>query len=488
MYIGIDLGTTGVKVILVDKNGKMINSVTENYELLTPRPLWTEQNPDDWYQSTLRALKKCIQSNEEKIKALSFSGQMHGLVILDENNQVIRPAILWNDQRTIVETDYLNQHFTVEKLLAETGNVALTGFTAPKILWVKNNEPENFQKIKKIMLPKDYLVYKFTKKFVTDVSDISGSLLFNVKAKTYSKAMLAFLGLDIKQFPLVLESSEVVGELVHEAAKELNLPQSVKVIVGGGDQAIGAIGTGTVNDGDINISLGTSGVVFVASDNYSVDKKSFLHSFAHANHKYHLMGVTLAAAGSFKWWKESFFPHKSYDEIFNDLVKTNSDDTLYYLPYISGERSPLNNPFAKGTFSGFTANHKPENFSRAVIEGIVFSLRHCYDVIKSLNVNSKQIRITGGGAKNDHWCQMVADVFNIPVQKPVVTEGSSLGAAIMAMVGDGLFPDVFTACANIIKVEKEFVPKLDNVQIYQKKYQTYLLLAESVKPFFEKFK
>ena len=192
MYIGIDLGTTGVKVILVDKNGKMINSVTENYELLTPRPLWTEQNPDDWYQSTLRALKKCIQSNEEKIKALSFSGQMHGLVILDENDQVIRPAILWNDQRTIVETDYLNQHFTVEKLLAETGNVALTGFTAPKILWVKNNEPENFQKIKKIMLPKDYLVYKFTKKFVTDVSDISGSLLFNVKAKTYSKAMLAF--------------------------------------------------------------------------------------------------------------------------------------------------------------------------------------------------------------------------------------------------------------------------------------------------------
>ena len=284
-----------------------------------------------------------------------------------------------------------------------------------------------------------------------------------------------------------MESSEVVGELVHEAAKELNLPQSVKVIVGGGDQAIGAIGTGTVNDGDINISLGTSGVVFVASDNYSVDKKSFLHSFAHANHKYHLMGVTLAAAGSFKWWKESFFPHKSYDEIFNDLVKTNSDDTLYYLPYISGERSPLNNPFAKGTFSGFTANHKPENFSRAVIEGIVFSLRHCYDVIKSLNVNSKQIRITGGGAKNDHWCQMVADVFNIPVQKPVVTEGSSLVPQSWPWSGTAYFLMSLLPVQTSSRLKRNLSQSWIMFR-FTKKYQTYLLLAESVKPFFEKFK
>mgnify|MGYP000971723311 CR=1 FL=1 len=484
MYIGIDLGTTGVKVILVDKDGNVINSVTENYELLTPKPLWTEQNPEIWYNSTLEALKNCIRGYEERIKALSFSGQMHGLVILDKDDRVIRPAILWNDQRTIVETNEINNSITVEKLILETGNIALTGFTAPKILWVKNNEFKNFKNIRKIMLPKDYLVYKLTNKFVTDVTDISGSLLFNVENKIYSQTILDFLGINIKQLPKVLESNEVIGFIDKTILEELNIKNDVKVIVGGGDQAIGAIGTGTVNDGDINISLGTSGVVFVASDKYSVDKKSFIHSFAHANNKYHLMGVTLAAAGSFKWWKESFLPNKSYNEIFDDLVKTDIDDSIYYLPYISGERSPINNPLAKGTFCGFTSIHKIENFSRAVIEGVVYSLRHCYEVIKGLNGHSNQIRITGGGSKNDHWCQMVADIFNIEVQKPRVTEGSSLGAAIMAMVGDGLYKNVTDACRDIVKVEKEFIPNEKNVLIYQKKYACYLQLYENIKPFF----
>ncbi|MDD3999839.1 MAG: FGGY-family carbohydrate kinase, partial [Bacilli bacterium] len=295
---------------------------------------------------------------------------------------------------------------------------------------------------------------------------------------------LDFLEIKSEQLPRVLESSEVVGLLDAEISKELKIPQ-IKVIIGGGDQAMGAIGTGTVNDGDMNISLGTSGVVFVASDKYSVDKKSYLHSFAHANRKYHLMGVTLAAAGSFKWWKDKFLKEKTYDEIFAELLETKIDDSIYYLPYISGERSPINNPLAKGTFCGFTQVHKIENFSRAVIEGAVYSLRHCYEVIKSLNIKSEQIRITGGGSKNDHWCQMIADVFNIEVQKPQVTEGSSLGAAIMAMVGDGLFQDVFGACKEIIKVEKVFIPNVQNVAIYEKKYQCYLQLYEAVKPFFD---
>ena len=485
MYIGIDLGTTGVKVLLVDGRGNLLNSVTETYELLTPRPLWTEQNPGDWYESALRAIRKCIAGHETEIKALSFSGQMHGLVILDEADRIIRPALLWNDQRTISETDSLNREIGIENLLEETGNIALTGFTAPKILWVKNNEPENYRKIRKIMLPKDYRAYRFTGNFVSDVSDISGSLLFDVKNKTYSRKMLDFLGIDSGMLPKVLESKEVAGMLTEKVRGKLGIPQPVKVIVGGGDQAIGAVGTGTVSGGDINISLGTSGVVFVATDAYAADRKSFLHSFAHANGKYHLMGVTLAAAGSLKWWKESFRPEKSYDEIFSDLIKTESDDTLYYLPYIFGERSPVNNPLAKGTFSGFCATHGPEHFSRAVVEGVTFSLRHCYEAIKNLNIESKQIRITGGGAKNDHWCQMVADVFNIAVQRPAITEGSSFGAAIMAMVGDGLFPDVQEACADLVRVEKEFLPIAENVRIYEKKYRNYLRLYKNIEPFFE---
>ncbi|MDD4000957.1 MAG: FGGY family carbohydrate kinase, partial [Bacilli bacterium] len=254
MYLGVDLGTTGVKVILVNKEGKVINSVNENYELLTPRPLWTEQNPDVWYRCTLSALKKCLQSYEQEVKAISFSGQMHGLVILDNSDKIIRPAILWNDQRTIEETKAINQGITLDKLLEETGNIAVTGFTASKILWVKNHEPENFQKISKIMLPKDYLVYKFTHEFVSDVSDISGTLLFNVQEKVYSKTVLDFLEIKSEQLPRVLESSEVVGLLDAEISKELKIPQ-IKVIIGGGDQAMGAIGTGTVNDGDMNISL-----------------------------------------------------------------------------------------------------------------------------------------------------------------------------------------------------------------------------------------
>lgn len=488
MYIGIDLGTSGVKTSLVDKEGNLIASETETYELLMPKPLWTEQKPDDWYEAVLRALKKLVKGHEGEISAISFSGQMHGLVILDENDSVIRPAILWNDQRTIAETAFINAEIGIPRLLQETGNIALTGFTAPKILWVRNHEPENFRRIRKIMLPKDYLVFRLSGVFASDVSDISGTLLFDVKKKKYSRLMLDFLGIDEDKLPKVLESWEIAGLLKEKVAKELGISRPVKVVVGGGDQAIGAVGTGSVRNGDISISLGTSGVVFVASDHYAVDEVNFLHSFAHANGRYHLMGVTLAAAGSLKWWRDSFRPQKSYDELFDELARTDVKDTLYYLPYISGERSPINNPLAKGTFSGFTTAHGLEHFSRAVVEGVVFSLRHCYEAVKKLDISSKQIRITGGGAKSDIWCQMIADVFNIAVQRPIITEGSSYGAAIMAMVGDGRFTDVFEACAKVVKVEKEFLPNSENVEIYEYKYQNYLSLYENIKPFFERLK
>lgn len=485
MYLGIDLGTTGVKVLLVDGKGEVKKSVTKNYQIISEKPLWTEQNPDDWLRETISAIKEIIVGFNDKIKAISFSGQMHSLVILDEENKVIRPAILWNDQRTINETKEINDKLGIKWLLEETGNVALTGFTAPKILWVKNNEADKFRKINKIMLPKDYLVYKLTNKFVTDVSDISGSLLFNVQKKEYSEKILDFLEINKSQLPTVLESTDIVGTLTEEIYTSLGLNKDVKVIIGGGDQSIGAIGTGTVRDGEVNISLGTSGVVFVASDNYKVVKDSFIHSFAHANNNYHLMGVTLAAAGSFKWWKDTFNSKSTYDQIFEELIETDIDDTIYFLPYISGERSPINNSLAKGTFSGFTTSHRLPHFSRAVIEGINFSLRHCYEVIKDQDIETKRIRIIGGGSKNDYWSQMIADIFNLEVQRPVISEGAAFGAAIVAMIGDGIYKNVYEACEKIVKVEKTFIPNKKNTLIYNKKYEKYLTLYQNIERFFE---
>lgn len=486
MFIGIDLGTSGVKLILVTKEGKVIKTETESYKLIIPKPTWTEQDPNIWYEKTIKGLKKLIRGYESKIEGISFSGQMHGLVILDESDKVLRNAILWNDQRTIEEVNYLNNKIGIDILLKETGNIALTGLTAPKLLWVKNNEPKIFNKIAKIMLPKDFISYKLTGIFASDVSDISGTLYFDVENRKYSQKMLEILHINQLQLPQIFESYEVIGNLKSELKNLLHITQDVKVIIGGGDQAVGAIGTGITNNGDCSISLGTSGVVFVASDSFKIDDKSHLQSYAHSNGKYHLMGVMLNAGGALRWWTKSIFGNYNYDVFFKQLQETNPNDDLYFLPYLTGERSPINDPYARGVFIGLRLEHKKANMDRAVIEGISFALRDTFELIKSLGVNITKIRITGGGAKSDIWIQMLSNIMNVEIETIKIEEGPALGAAILAMVGCKTYKNVEEACSKVVTIDKLYKPILDLVKLYDRKYKYFDNIYPIIKPLFKK--
>lgn len=485
MYIGIDLGTSSIKALLVNAKGNILNEASRTYPLYLTKDNWSEQNPDDWYNAALEVLDEVTKNHKDSIKAISFSGQMHGMVLLDKEDKVIRPAILWNDQRTSKEVDYLNNDIGLKKILKHTGNIAVTGFTAPKILWMYHNERDNFDKIEKIMLPKDYLIYKFSNVFATDYSDASGTLYFDVEKKEYSKEMLKILNINESQLPKAYDSFEVIGYLSDEIKASCNLTGDIKIAPGGGDQAIGAVGTGVVSDGEINISLGTSGVVFAASKNYFVDEKSYMHSFAHANGFYHIMGVTLSAAGSLQWWRDNFYPNIAFSEIFNDIDQTEIEDTLLFLPYLTGERSPINDPYAQGLFVGMTMSHEKKHFSRAVIEGITYSLRQCFDLIKNLGVKANRVKVTGGGARNATWLQMIADVFNSPVETIKAQEGPAYGAAIVAMVSDNAYESVEVACEALIEADKVFKPIKENSKKYEEKYLRYLDLYPRLKTFYK---
>jgi xylulokinase len=485
MYIGIDLGTSGVKLIMVSKQGEVIASITKSYDLVIPKPMWTEQNPNDWYKQTIVGLKELIKGYEKEIKAIGFSGQMHGLVILDEYDHVLRNALLWNDQRTIKEVDYLNQNIGIDELLNETGNIALTGLTAPKLLWIKNNEPEVFARIHKIMLPKDYLAYMLSGVFATDVSDVSGTLYYDVKNKAYSKKMLDILNITEEQCPKVYESYEKIGVLKNTLKHELGINQDVDIIIGAGDQAAGAVGIGIVNDGTASVSLGTSGVVFVASDQFKVDQDSFLQSYAHANGKYHMMGVMLNAAGSLNWWSEKIFQNYNYQDFFEKLEQTKIEDSLYFLPYLSGERSPINDPEATGVFFGLRLEHRKEHMDRAVIEGVTYALKQSFELIKNLGVDIDKVKITGGGAKSTIWSQMISDIFNVEVETIKIEEGPALGAAILAMVGNKAYPSVEAACSTIIKVKDSYEPNDVFAKVYEHKYQEFIKIYPVVKKLYK---
>lgn len=473
MYLGIDLGTSGVKVLLLTKEGEVIKTKTENYKLFIPKEGWSEQNPNDWFEATIKALKNVIAGYEKDIKALSFSGQMHGLVLLDKFDNVIRNALLWNDQRTIKEVDYLNEVVGTKRLIEETGNIAVTGLTLPKLLWVKNNEEENYKKIDKVMLPKDYLSYKFTNNFTTDKSDVSGTLYYDVKNQKYSDFMLNLTDLKHRNFPKVHKSFDVVGLLNEELKKELNIKQDVKVIIGGGDQAVGAIGVGIVEQGICNISLGTSGVVFTSMEEFKDDEETNMQSYVHANDKYHMMGVMLNAAGSLRWWVENILETDNYDKFFDEIKNIDINDSLYFLPYLTGERAPINDPLARGTFIGIRPEHKKNNLGRALVEGITFNLDSIFTNIKSKGIPIKKARVTGGGAKSDIWVQMISDIFNIEVETIKIEEGPALGAAILAMVGNNDYKDLIEACEKIIKVDKKFYPNKLNSEMYKNKKKKY---------------
>jgi len=484
-YIGIDLGTSAVKLLLMDGSGKICNIVSKEYPLYLPRPGWSEQNPEDWYAQTMSGLKELIKDiDKNQVGGISFGGQMHGLVILDENDDVIRPALLWNDGRTKEECDYLNEVIGKETLSKYTANISFTGFTAPKILWVKNKEPQNFAKIKKIMLPKDYIAYKLSGVHCTDVSDASGMLIFDVKNRCWSKEMIDICGIKEEQLAKVYESYEVVGNVTDKIAKELEIPNTVKIVAGAGDNAAAAIGTGTVGDGRCNISLGTSGTIFISSKNFGVDSNNALHSFDHADGNYHLMGCMLSAASCNKWWSEEVLNTKDYAKEQEGITKL-GENNVYFLPYLMGERSPHNNPNARGTFIGMSMDTSRSDMTQAVLEGVAFALRDSLEVAKSLGINIERTKICGGGAKSPLWKKIISNVLNLKVDMIESEEGPALGGAILAAVACNEFESIEDAVNKLVKVRETIEPEKELVEKYEERYNKFKKIYPTVKNLYD---
>ena len=485
LYIGVDLGTSAVKLLLMDEKGKIHNIVSKEYPLSFPHPGWSEQNPQDWKEQSLAGIKELIaDADKSQIAGISFGGQMHGLVVLDENDEVIRPAILWNDGRTTKETDYLNEVIGKDKLSKYTANIAFAGFTAPKILWMKEQEPENFAKINKIMLPKDYLAYVLSGVHCTDYSDASGMLLLDVEHKCWSKEMLEICNVKEEQLPTLYESYEVVGNVKPEIAEELGIPTSVKVIAGAGDNAAAAVGTGTVGEGRCNISLGTSGTIFISSKKFGVDEHNALHSFDHADGYYHLMGCMLSAASCNKWWMDEILKTKEYAKEQEQIHKL-GENNVFYLPYLMGERSPHNDPKARATFIGMTMDTTREDMTQAVLEGVAFGLRDSLEVARSLGIQIERTKICGGGAKSPLWKKIVANVMNLKVDVIESEEGPGYGGAILAAVGCKEFASVEEATEKLVKIVDTVEPDAELVAKYEERYQKFKQIYPTLKGLFQ---
>ena len=485
LYIGVDLGTSAVKLLLMDEKGKIHNIVSKEYPLSFPHPGWSEQNPQDWKEQSLAGIKELIaDADKSQIAGISFGGQMHGLVVLDENDEVIRPAILWNDGRTTKETDYLNEVIGKDKLSKYTANIAFAGFTAPKILWMKEQELENFAKINKIMLPKDYLAYVLSGVHCTDYSDASGMLLLDVEHKCWSKEMLEICNVKEEQLPTLYESYEVVGNVKPEIAEELGISASVKVIAGAGDNAAAAVGTGTVGEGRCNISLGTSGTIFISSKKFGVDEHNALHSFDHADGYYHLMGCMLSAASCNKWWMDEILKTKEYAKEQEQIHKL-GENNVFYLPYLMGERSPHNDPKARATFIGMTMDTTREDMTQAVLEGVAFGLRDSLEVARSLGIQIERTKICGGGAKSPLWKKIVANVMNLKVDVIESEEGPGYGGAILAAVGCKEFASVEEATEKLVKIVDTVEPDAELVAKYEERYQKFKQIYPTLKGLFQ---
>ena len=490
-FLGIDLGTSSVKIIVMNEEGKVVESVSKSYNVSYPENGWAEQNPEDWWKETKNGISEILKNgkvNADEITGISFSGQMHGLVLLDSNNEVLMPAMLWCDQRTQAQCDYLNKEFGQDKLSKYTGNMALTGFTLPKVLWVKENRPEIYKKIEHMMLPKDYISFKLTGTFASDVSDASGTLMFDVGNRKWSKELLELLDIDEKTLPTVYESSQVVGTVSETAAKEIGLSTKTLVIAGAGDQAAGAVGTGTVDSGVLSVALGTSGVVFACDEKFTVDKNNRLHSFCHANGKWHQMGVMLSAASSLQWWVDnvnSDLPGDPFEILLAEAEKAKvGSNGLLFLPYLMGERTPYSDPNAKGSFIGLSITHQRGDMTRAILEGVCFGLRDSLEILKSLNVEVKEVRVSGGGSKSKLWRQILADIFNVEVNVINSKEGPAYGAAILASVGCGLYGTVDEACKALINITSTTKPIPENIEKYDKQYKVYSSLYNTLKDTF----
>jgi xylulokinase len=494
-FLGIDIGTSGTKALVIDEQGKILGEASANYPLHIPKPLWTEQNPDDWWTATVKTIREVMKKTKlppAEVKAIGLSGQMHGSVFLDKDHKVIRPALLWNDQRTAAECIEIEARAGGRKqLIKMVANPALTGFTAPKILWLRNNEPKNFAKLKKVLLPKDDVRRRMTGELATDVSDASGMLLLDVAARTWSKKLLSKLELDIDLFAKPYESEEVTGKLTAAAAKELGLTTDCVVVGGAGDCAANAVGTGVVTAGTLSTSIGTSGIMFVHSDKVEIDPAGRLHTFCHAVHgKWHMMGVSLSGGGSLQWFTESLCKEIALQkgkpnpyEVLNQeagAVPAGSEG-LFFLPYLSGERTPHADPDARACFVGLTLKHGRGHMARAIMEGVGYAMRDSLAIIKEMGVPVKQIRASGGGSKSPLWRQIQADVFGQKVVTINAEQGPAYGVALLAAVGAGAFKNIEEACGATIKVVSETPTDKKNIKAYEQGFPVFQQLYRSLK-------
>ena len=482
-YIGIDLGTSSVKLLLMDELGVIHQQVTREYPLEFPHPGWSQQAPEDWKDAVLSGLQELTANcDKRQIAGIGTGGQMHGLVVLDRDDNVIRPAILWNDGRTAAQVDYLNEVIGKQTLSERTANIAFAGFTAPKILWMRENEPENFARIAKIMLPKDYVNYILTGVHCCDYSDASGMLLLDVAHKRWSKEMLDLCGITEAQMSALYESYETVGTLRPEIAQLLGFPENVKVCAGAGDNAAAAVGTGVVGDGGCNISLGTSGTVFISSKQFGVDPNNALHAFAHADGGYHLMGCMLSAASCNKWLMDDILRTKDYAgeqaPITDEKLGTNH---VYFLPYLMGERSPINDTNARGTFIGMSMDTSRADMTQAVLEGVAFAIRDSVEVAKSLGIPLTSSMLCGGGAKSPLWRRILANVLNMPLTIPASEQGPGMGGAMLAMVACGAYGSVAEACAKLVTVSETVAPDPEIAARYEARYRQFRLIYPALK-------
>jgi xylulokinase len=473
VLLGLDVGTGGARAVAVDESGNVVAEASSEYPLHSPRPGWTEQDPEDWWQGAKEALGKVAAEVEDEIVGLGLTGQMHGSVFLDASGEVIRPALLWNDQRTYRQCEKITESVGEERLIQLSGNPALTGFQVPKILWLKDEEPENYSRVSSILLPKDYVRLRLTGEYATDASDAAGTLLLDVKRRDWSGEILDALEIPAEWMPEVYEGPENTGELNGSLAEELGLPPGIPVAAGGGDNAAAAVGVGVVEEGLLSSSVGTSGVLFAASGGFTPDPSGRIHAFCHAvPEEYHLMGVTLSAGGSLQWWRD--VTGADYDE----LVEAASGvppgaEGLIFLPYLSGERAPHLDPQARGAFVGLTSRHGIPHMTRAVMEGVVYSLRDSLEIMRELDVTIEQVRATGGGARSPLWRQLQADVYGVPIHRTTADEGPAHGAALLSGVAAGVYRDVDEACSTVRLREEVAEPDPEQSRIYEEYYEVY---------------
>lgn len=485
----MDVGTSGVRVLAIDAKGDVVAQATVEHELLVPRPGWTEQRPEDWWAGSVQAIRAVTEQLGERardIAAVGLTGQMHGSVFLDAHGDVIRPALLWNDQRTAAECEEITERVGLERLLKIAGNPALTGFTAPKILWLRNHEPEAFARVAKVILPKDYIRYRLTGAYATDLADASGMLLVDVANRRWADEILEALELDRSLLPELYEGVDVTGYVHREAAEATGLPEGIPVVGGGGDQAAGAVGLGLVDEGRVSCSVGTSGVVFAASDRPVFHPEGKLHAFCHCvPGRWHVMGVMLSAGGAFRWYRDQLGGGADYDTLTREAAEVPAGaEGLLFLPYLTGERTPHADPHARGAFIGLGVHHRRKHMTRAVLEGITLGLNDSVVLTRELGVAVPELRITGGGARSDFWAKLMATIFEAPVVRMKVDEGPAFGAGILAAVGAKMYDSVQSACEVMVQTADTIEPDASLRDTYRKQHELYRKAYQQLRDLF----